>query len=171
MPFRPPSYPPSERPHPTVASSRNRIYARKMRDRRAFVKCRGLKGHACAYCGRALAPDEVTIDHVNPLRIQAASPRGTCPVVACCGTCNRWKGDRLITEIAWPGEAWLTQEALALRGPEGSPWGSWPRPEALRQRALEAPGGPPVLMLGRVALWEILRRAGAVQPVPWDFYR
>jgi 5-methylcytosine-specific restriction endonuclease McrA len=49
-------------------------------------------GSVCAYCGRTIAPDEVTLDHVRPRKGQTAYDRPDNLVLA-CPTCNSAKAD------------------------------------------------------------------------------
>lgn len=70
-------------PHQTRALSRKNIL---LRDR-----------NTCQYCGVILPACELTLDHVLP-----RSRGGTSSwenLVACCHSCNRKKGNRLLTEI------------------------------------------------------------------------
>jgi 5-methylcytosine-specific restriction endonuclease McrA len=70
-------------PYQTRALSRKNIL---LRDR-----------NTCQYCGIALAPGELTLDHVIP-----RSRGGTSTwenLVACCHECNRRKGNRMLNEI------------------------------------------------------------------------
>lgn len=70
-------------PHQTRALSRKNIL---LRDR-----------NTCQYCGVVLPASELTLDHVLP-----RSRGGTSSwenLVACCHSCNRRKGNRLLNEI------------------------------------------------------------------------
>ena len=49
-------------------------------------------GAVCAYCGKNIALDEVTLDHVRPRRGQTAYDRPDNLVIA-CPTCNSAKAD------------------------------------------------------------------------------
>jgi 5-methylcytosine-specific restriction endonuclease McrA len=70
-------------PHQTRALSRKNIL---LRDR-----------NTCQYCGVALSPGELTLDHVIPRSRGGASTWEN--LVACCHSCNRRKADRLLSEI------------------------------------------------------------------------
>ena len=49
-------------------------------------------GPVCAYCGRNISADEVTLDHVRPRKGQTAYDRPDNLVLA-CPTCNAAKAD------------------------------------------------------------------------------
>jgi 5-methylcytosine-specific restriction endonuclease McrA len=51
-----------------------------------------LHGPVCAYCGKMMGPDEVTLDHVRPRKGQTAYDRPDNLVLA-CPTCNAAKAD------------------------------------------------------------------------------
>ncbi len=70
-------------PHQTRALSRKNIL---LRDR-----------NTCQYCGVVLPSSELTLDHVQPRSRGGNSTWEN--LVACCHTCNRRKGNRLLTEI------------------------------------------------------------------------
>ncbi|MDR3724967.1 MAG: HNH endonuclease [Terracidiphilus sp.] len=70
-------------PHQTRALSRKNIL---LRDR-----------NTCQYCGVVLAPSDLTLDHVLPRSRGGASTWEN--LVACCHSCNRRKGNRLLSEI------------------------------------------------------------------------
>lgn len=70
-------------PHQTRALSRKNIL---LRDR-----------NTCQYCGEAKAPGELTLDHVVPRSRGGNSTWEN--LVACCHSCNRQKGNRLLSEI------------------------------------------------------------------------
>jgi 5-methylcytosine-specific restriction endonuclease McrA len=70
-------------PHQTRALSRRNIL---LRDR-----------NACQYCGVVLPAGELTLDHVIPRSRGGNSTWEN--LVACCHSCNRRKGNRLINEI------------------------------------------------------------------------
>ena len=70
-------------PHQTRALSRKNIL---LRDR-----------NTCQYCGEALPPSELTLDHVVPRSRGGNSTWEN--LVACCHECNRRKGNRLLNEI------------------------------------------------------------------------
>ncbi len=78
------------------------------------------------YCGEAFPAEELTIDHVEPLRIGGDQSEGN--LVTCCSVCNTEKGG----EPAWrylarhPGKR---ETFLALAT------GVWPR---LRRAIVEA---------------------------------
>jgi 5-methylcytosine-specific restriction enzyme A len=63
---------------------------RKARDLRQtqWWKNRCAKGK-CQYCGRAVLPGELTMDHIVPLIRGGKSTKGN--IVACCKTCNNHK--------------------------------------------------------------------------------
>lgn len=50
----------------------------------------------CHYCGRQVAPAELTLDHVVPLVRGGRSSKGNC--VPACKECNSHKQDLLPTE-------------------------------------------------------------------------
>jgi 5-methylcytosine-specific restriction endonuclease McrA len=70
-------------PYQTRALSRKNIL---LRDR-----------NTCQYCGEAKLPGELTLDHVVPRSRGGNSTWEN--LVACCHSCNRRKGNRLIHEI------------------------------------------------------------------------
>lgn len=70
-------------PHQTRALSRKNIL---LRDR-----------NTCQYCGVILPSSELTLDHVLPRSRGGASTWEN--LVACCHSCNRRKGNRLLTEL------------------------------------------------------------------------
>jgi 5-methylcytosine-specific restriction endonuclease McrA len=70
-------------PHQTRALSRKNIL---LRDR-----------NTCQYCGESLSPSELTLDHVVPRSRGGNSTWEN--LVACCHSCNRRKGNRLLNEI------------------------------------------------------------------------
>ena len=70
-------------PHQTRALSRKNIL---LRDR-----------NTCQYCGVVLPSSELTLDHVVPRSRGGASTWEN--LVACCHSCNRRKGNRLLHEI------------------------------------------------------------------------
>ncbi len=70
-------------PHQTRALSRKNIL---LRDR-----------NTCQYCGEALPPSELTLDHVVPRSRGGSSTWEN--LVACCHACNRHKGNRMLSEI------------------------------------------------------------------------
>ena len=70
-------------PHQTRALSRKNIL---LRDR-----------NTCQYCGEALPPGELTLDHVIPRSRGGNSTWEN--LVACCHACNRQKGNRMLNEI------------------------------------------------------------------------
>jgi 5-methylcytosine-specific restriction endonuclease McrA len=70
-------------PHQTRALSRKNIL---LRDR-----------NTCQYCGEAMPPSELTLDHVIPRSRGGNSTWEN--LVACCHECNRHKGNRLLSEI------------------------------------------------------------------------
>lgn len=52
--------------------------------------------HRCQYCGIKFSPSVLTLDHVFP---KSRGGRETFEnLVACCGPCNRKKGDKLLEE-------------------------------------------------------------------------
>ncbi|MGA3129532.1 MAG: HNH endonuclease [Terracidiphilus sp.] len=53
--------------------------------------------NTCQYCGEALPPGELTLDHVVPRSRGGNSTWEN--LVACCHECNRKKGNRLLSEI------------------------------------------------------------------------
>jgi 5-methylcytosine-specific restriction endonuclease McrA len=67
--------------------AREREKARQLR-KSAWWQRRVQKG-LCAYCGRAVAPRELTMDHVVPVARGGRSVRGN--VVAACKDCNSRK--------------------------------------------------------------------------------
>ena len=70
-------------PHQTRALSRKNIL---LRDR-----------NTCQYCGDALPPSDLTLDHVIPRSRGGNSTWEN--LVACCHSCNRRKGNRMLHEI------------------------------------------------------------------------
>jgi len=50
----------------------------------------------CHYCGRRVAPQQLTLDHIVPLVRGGRSTRGNC--VAACKECNNRKRDLLPLE-------------------------------------------------------------------------
>src|ERR1700684_963124 len=70
-------------PHQTRALSRKNIL---LRDR-----------NSCQYCGVVLPAGELTLDHVLPRSRGGLSPWET--LVASCHSCNRRKGNHLLSEI------------------------------------------------------------------------
>ena len=70
-------------PYQTRALSRKNIL---LRDR-----------NTCQYCGDALPPSDLTLDHVIPRSRGGNSTWEN--LVACCHDCNRRKGNRLLQEI------------------------------------------------------------------------
>jgi 5-methylcytosine-specific restriction endonuclease McrA len=52
-------------------------------------------GRRCVYCGAEFRPEDLTIDHVEPLRIGGDQSEGN--LVTSCRPCNRDKGG----EAAW----------------------------------------------------------------------
>ena len=71
-------------PHQTRALSRKNIL---LRDR-----------NSCQYCGLVLPPAELTLDHVAPRSRGGLSTWEN--LVACCHSCNRKKGNHLLTELS-----------------------------------------------------------------------
>jgi len=67
--------------------AREREKARQLR-KSAWWRRRVQKG-LCAYCGRTVAPRELTMDHVVPVARGGRSVRGN--VVASCKDCNNRK--------------------------------------------------------------------------------
>jgi len=52
--------------------------------------------HRCQYCGQRFTPSALTLDHIFP---KSRGGRETFEnLVACCGPCNRKKGDKLLEE-------------------------------------------------------------------------
>ncbi len=70
-------------PHQTRALSRKNIL---LRDR-----------NSCQYCGVVLPAGELTLDHVHPRSRGGLSTWEN--LVACCHSCNRRKGNQLLTEL------------------------------------------------------------------------
>src|SRR5690348_6126669 len=70
-------------PHQTRALSRKNIL---LRDR-----------NTCQYCGEVMPPSELTLDHVVPRSRGGNSTWEN--LVACCHSCNRRKGNRMLHEI------------------------------------------------------------------------
>jgi 5-methylcytosine-specific restriction endonuclease McrA len=54
-------------------------------------------GYRCVYCGEEFAPDELTIDHVQPRVRGGDSSPGN--VVSACGGCNTAKGHRKLADF------------------------------------------------------------------------
>lgn len=54
----------------------------------------------CQYCGDALNPSNITVDHVIPRSKWKGSSSPTCweNIVACCVSCNRRKADKSCSE-------------------------------------------------------------------------
>lgn len=70
-----------------AALKRQRAKARELRNSQ-WWKRKLAKGR-CYYCGRAIAPRDLTMDHIVPLSRGGQSTRGN--VVACCKDCNNTK--------------------------------------------------------------------------------
>jgi 5-methylcytosine-specific restriction endonuclease McrA len=70
-------------PHQTRALSRKNIL---LRDR-----------NTCQYCAEALPPSDLTLDHVIPRSRGGNSTWEN--LVACCHSCNRKKGTRMLNEM------------------------------------------------------------------------
>jgi 5-methylcytosine-specific restriction endonuclease McrA len=70
-------------PHQTRALSRKNIL---LRDR-----------NSCQYCGVVLPAGELTLDHVHPRSRGGLSTWEN--LVACCHSCNRRKGNQLLSEL------------------------------------------------------------------------
>jgi 5-methylcytosine-specific restriction endonuclease McrA len=70
-------------PYQTRALSRKNIL---LRDR-----------NTCQYCGETLPPSDLTLDHVVPRSRGGNSTWEN--LVACCHPCNRYKGNRMLSEI------------------------------------------------------------------------
>jgi 5-methylcytosine-specific restriction endonuclease McrA len=70
-------------PHQTRALSRKNIL---LRDR-----------NTCQYCSVVLPPGDLTLDHVIPRSRGGASTWEN--LVACCHSCNRRKGNRMLNEL------------------------------------------------------------------------
>ncbi|MDX2058982.1 MAG: HNH endonuclease signature motif containing protein [Gemmatimonadales bacterium] len=51
-----------------------------------------IHGPVCAYCGLSFAPDEITLDHVQPRKGKIAYDRSDNLVLA-CKSCNAAKAD------------------------------------------------------------------------------
>ena len=73
---------------------RERAKARELRESQ-WWKRRLAKG-VCHYCGRHVAPKELTMDHVVPMSRGGKTTRGN--VVACCKACNTAKKQLLPME-------------------------------------------------------------------------
>lgn len=73
---------------------RERAKARELRDSQ-WWKRRLAKG-VCHYCGRYVAPRELTMDHIVPLSRGGKTTKGN--VVACCKECNTAKKQLLPME-------------------------------------------------------------------------
>jgi 5-methylcytosine-specific restriction protein A len=73
---------------------RQRAKARELRASQ-WWKRRRAKG-ICHWCGRRVAPAELTMDHIVPLSRGGLSTKGN--VVACCKECNNQKKQMLPTE-------------------------------------------------------------------------
>jgi hypothetical protein len=55
-------------------------------------------GYICQYCGKSFSAKQLTIDHIIP---RSKGGKSTWEnVVACCESCNRKKGNRLLSEIS-----------------------------------------------------------------------
>lgn len=73
---------------------REREKARALR-KQGWWKNRIAQGR-CHYCGRQVAPKELTLDHIVPLARGGRSSRGNC--VPACKECNNKKRDLLPLE-------------------------------------------------------------------------
>jgi 5-methylcytosine-specific restriction endonuclease McrA len=73
---------------------RERAKARELRESQ-WWKRRLAKG-VCHYCGRHVAPKELTMDHIVPVSRGGKTTRGN--VVACCKACNTAKKQLLPME-------------------------------------------------------------------------
>jgi 5-methylcytosine-specific restriction endonuclease McrA len=73
---------------------RERARARELRESQ-WWKRRLAKG-VCHYCGRKVAPRELTMDHVVPISRGGKTTKGN--VVACCKECNTAKKQLLPME-------------------------------------------------------------------------
>ena len=73
-----------KRPKTPVRFSRQNIYIRD--------------NHRCQYCGKRLAPDELTWDHILPRASGGKTEWKN--VVTCCIKCNRKKGGRVPSEAS-----------------------------------------------------------------------
>ncbi len=73
---------------------RERHRARDLRNSQ-WWKRQCAKGR-CHYCGRSVAPAELTMDHIVPVARGGKSTRGN--VVPCCKTCNNNKKQMLPME-------------------------------------------------------------------------
>ena len=95
---------------------RERAKARELRESQ-WWKRRLAKG-VCHYCGRHVAPKELTMDHVVPVSRGGKTTKGN--VVACCKACNTAKKQLLPME--W--EDYL-QRVQAAAGKDTSSKASW----------------------------------------------
>ena len=73
---------------------RERGKARELRDSQWWK--RQLAKASCYYCGRSVAPKELTMDHIVPLSRGGRSTKGN--VVPCCKYCNNAKKQLLPME-------------------------------------------------------------------------
>jgi 5-methylcytosine-specific restriction endonuclease McrA len=64
-----------------------------MKRRRIFER----DDYRCVYCGQQFAPDELTLDHVEP-RVRGGD-RSDGNLVTACGGCNILKGHRRLSEF------------------------------------------------------------------------
>jgi 5-methylcytosine-specific restriction protein A len=86
---------------------RERAKARELRNSQ-WWKRRLAKG-VCYYCGRYVAPKELTMDHIVPVSRGGKTTKGN--VVACCKKCNTAKKQRL--PIEWQDYLQRIQAATA----------------------------------------------------------
>ena len=101
-------------PHQTRALSRKNIL---LRDR-----------NTCQYCGEALPPGELTLDHVIPRSRGGNSTWEN--LVACCHSCNRRKGNRMITRWRYGAAARAAAFFAAHQPPDHAHAGPRRRPLA-----------------------------------------
>jgi 5-methylcytosine-specific restriction endonuclease McrA len=80
----------------------------------------------CVYCGGGFPSEELTMDHVEPLRIGGDQSQGN--LVTCCRACNREKGG----EAAW---RYLARHPEKRESFLALATGVWPR---LRRAIVEA---------------------------------
>ena len=64
-----------------------------MKRRRVFER----DGFRCVYCGEQFAPEQLTVDHVQP-RVKGGD-RSDGNLVTACGGCNTLKGHRRLSEF------------------------------------------------------------------------
>lgn len=81
--------------HDDTGIKREKAKARELRASQ-WWKRKCAKG-VCHYCGRTVAPKELTMDHIVPISRGGKSTRGN--VVPCCKECNNKK--KMLLPMEW----------------------------------------------------------------------